>query len=334
MILKQFKIGDIFKVTGTKTTPPDKLIDNINKVPRITTKDTTNGLDGLYGNEPTEQGGVITVDSATVGAIKYQPYDFIATDHVEKISMLDNSRMSENLAMYIITSIKKEKRQKYLYGYKMSQKRIKNEKIILPVKNKNDSLPDWKYIEQFIQEKVATIPNLPKTKNKLTDRINLQSRKWSAFSLSKILGEPISGNDFPKYLRLSGNTPFVGSSSIKNGITDFIEKGNYTPNKYAKHVISVNRNGSVGCAFYHPYEAYFSGDTRFFPLDTKNIDIFGALFLVTVISQQKKQFGYGFKLGTERLKNLKINLPITKAGLPDWPFMSKYMQSLPYADLL
>ncbi|MBF1667416.1 MAG: restriction endonuclease subunit S [Scardovia wiggsiae] len=77
-------IGDAFSVSGTTTTHPSKLVAN-GSTPRITCASVNNGLDNCYGNEPTEQGGVLTVDSATVGTVLFQPSDFIATDHVEKI---------------------------------------------------------------------------------------------------------------------------------------------------------------------------------------------------------------------------------------------------------
>ncbi|MBM7545015.1 hypothetical protein JOC59_001753 [Weissella beninensis] len=60
------------------------------------------------------------------------------------------------------------------------------------------------------------------------------------------------------------------------------------------------------------------------------------IFLATAISQQKSQFGYGFKLGTERLKNLLINLPMMtdNSNYPDFKFMKDYINSLPNGDLL
>ena len=51
---------------------------------------------------------------------------------------------------------------------------------------------------------------------------------------------------------------FIGATATNNGVTDFVD---YTrkEKKVAAGVIGVNRNGSVGYAFYYPYQAYFSG---------------------------------------------------------------------------
>ena len=79
-----FKIDRLFEVSGSITTHPSKLIKG-GKTPRITCASVNNGLDNLYLNQSTEAGGVLTVDSATIGYVSYQEVDFIATDHVEKI---------------------------------------------------------------------------------------------------------------------------------------------------------------------------------------------------------------------------------------------------------
>ena len=80
----EFAINDLFNVSGTITTHPSKLISE-GCIPRITCSSTNNGLENTYANMATENGGVLTVDSATVGFVSYQEADFIATDHVEKI---------------------------------------------------------------------------------------------------------------------------------------------------------------------------------------------------------------------------------------------------------
>jgi hypothetical protein len=41
--------------------------------------------------------------------------------------------------------------EKYSYGYKFSQKRIKKQKILLPTKNGS---PDWEYMEQYAKNMI------------------------------------------------------------------------------------------------------------------------------------------------------------------------------------
>lgn len=120
--------------------------------------------------------------------------------------------------------------------------------------------------------------------------------------------------------------PYVGRTRFNNGVTDYITKTDNTPNTIYKNVIAVNRNGSTDYAFYHQYQAYFSGGVRVIRM--KHLNYAVGLFICTCIRQQRHQFNYGFELGRKRLLNLKINLPVTSTGEPDWKFMTDYMESM------
>lgn len=101
-----FNLNDIFIVTGTKTTKKDVLETYGDGVwPYITTRSTNNGVDGYY-NYYTEEGNVITIDSATIGFASYQEKEFSASDHVEKL--IPKFKLNSSIAMYIITILNQE----------------------------------------------------------------------------------------------------------------------------------------------------------------------------------------------------------------------------------
>lgn len=87
--------------------------------------------------------------------------------------------------------------------------------------------------------------------------------------------------------------------------------------------ISVNRNGSVGYSFYHSYPALFGNDTR--KLIPKYNDDYVAKFISFMISSQKEKYGYGYKMGTARLKRQKILLPVNEEEVINYDFMKKYI---------
>ncbi|WP_251575665.1 restriction endonuclease subunit S [Limosilactobacillus agrestimuris] len=267
--------------------------------------------------------------SVGLGKAFFHPYKFIATSDVTIIYPKDKHNINLEEGLYLATSLEQQ-RSKFAYGFKLSNERLKNLIINLPLDD-NGKL-DWKKMAQKVKSVRSGIQQFPITKNKMRDSISLNEKKWKQFTIKNIFGSPKSGKDYPQYLRIEGSTPFIGSSSQNNGITGFINLADNSPKSFEKNVISVNRNGSVGYSFYHPYLAYFSGDTRYFKLPIQNKYI--ALFLTTIIMQQKKQFGYGFKLGTNRIKELRINLPVNEIGEPDWKFIKNYMKSLPNADLI
>ena len=146
---RRFAIGDLFRVEGTVTTKPEDLLKN-GTVPRITCSAMNNGLEDTYQNPPTEHGHVLTVDSAAVGFVAYQEYDFIATDHVEKLTLLGH-RLSRCLGLFFVTAISSAINKKYNYGYKFSQDRIRRQTIALPVTN--EGKPDYVFMERFIRTK-------------------------------------------------------------------------------------------------------------------------------------------------------------------------------------
>lgn len=151
---KAFRIEDIFDITGTVTTHPSKLLKEGN-TPRITCAATNNGLDGFYQNAPTEQGNVLTVDSATVGFVGYQEHDFIATDHVEKL-IFKGEKFNRYIALFVKMCIDNSKEGKFGYGYKFAQRRIKRQTFMLPVTDNNQ--PDWQFMEEYMrQEEIAIL---------------------------------------------------------------------------------------------------------------------------------------------------------------------------------
>ncbi len=146
---KEFVIGKIFNISGTVTTHPSALI-NGGKTPRITCAATNNGFENTYQNQPTEKGQVLTVDSATIGFVSYQAVDFIATDHVEKISMKNGNTMNRYVGLFLVNAITYSTANKYGYGYKFSQSRIAKQKILLPVTA--EGAPNYAFMEAYMKQ--------------------------------------------------------------------------------------------------------------------------------------------------------------------------------------
>ncbi len=130
-----------------------------------------------------------------------------------------------------------------------------------------------------------------------------------------------SGIDIYERERIDRATPYVTATEQNNRIGYFVDNENKT---IEEKCISVNRNGSVGYAFYHEYPSLFGNDTR--KLIPNCRDKYISLFLTRVITNQKEKYGYGYKMGTARLKRQKILLPVNVKGEPDYSYMKEYMQ--------
>ena len=142
---KFFPLLDLFKITGSKTTPKQEL-EEIGRgmFPNVTTQATNNGVDDFY-DIYTEDGNVLTVDSAVLGYCSFQPLKFSASDHVEKL--IPKFKMNNYVAMFFVTILNLEK-YRYNYGRKASQARMKSISIKLPSK---DDKPDFDFMESYIK---------------------------------------------------------------------------------------------------------------------------------------------------------------------------------------
>lgn len=138
----------LFTVEGAKKTDK-KVLDKENilgasQYPYITTQATNNGVRAWYDTYANE-GNILTVDSAWLGFCAYQPLNFTASDHVEKL--LPKFELNAFKALFLTTIINMEQ-YRYSYGRKFNQERIKNTVIKLPFK---DGKVDWDFIENYIK---------------------------------------------------------------------------------------------------------------------------------------------------------------------------------------
>lgn len=160
------------------------------------------------------------------------------------------------------------------------------------------------------------------------DTPSFQWDRWREFALADLF-------DFRKGKRLTkahmtpGSTPFIGAIDHNNGVSCYIGQEPI----HDGGTITVNYNGSVGEAFYQPVPFWASDDVNvLYPKFEMTPET--ALFLVTVIRQDKYRFSYGRKWHLERMAQSTIRLPSTVEGEPDWQYMSTYMKTLAFSSQL
>ena len=143
---KDFVYSELFEIKGTKTTSISELEEHgEGEYPYVTAQATSNGIEGFYSFY-TEQGNVLTVESAALGYCSYQKYSFSASDHVEKLT--PKFKMNKYVAMFLVTILNQEQ-YRYNYGRKSSQDRMRNSLIKLPANAQGD--PDWQFMEDYIK---------------------------------------------------------------------------------------------------------------------------------------------------------------------------------------
>ncbi len=145
---KEFDIQDVFIVRGSKKSFTQHQIVT-GEYAYITTSNKNNGFFGT-SDVYTEEGNVITFDSATDGKCFYQEHAFVGSDHVEILEP-KNFELNQYLGLYFITILNMEL-FRYSFGRKRSQKRMKKDKIYLPyIKEGNEDVPDFCRMEEYIK---------------------------------------------------------------------------------------------------------------------------------------------------------------------------------------
>lgn len=150
---------------------------------------------------------------------------------------------------------------------------------------------------------------------------SLDEKTWDAVQVDSF-ADVMSGKDIYASERVDGERPYVTAGTANNGIGYFVGNDN---NSVDSHVISVNRNGAVGEAFFHPYNALFGNDCRRLKVRESVADD-TQQFIAVAIKEQKDAFSYSRKLGTGRLQRLCVMLPVTDSDEPDYSYMAEYIQ--------
>lgn len=330
---KPFTIGDYFTVMGTTTIPPQKLI-LCGNTPRVTCMAGNNGLDDTYQNKPTEDGDVLTIDSATTGAIAYQPYKFIATDHVEKITLKNGRTMGHLCGLFLKVVIEMAIKDKYGYGYKFSQSRIEHQQIFLPTTP--EGTPDWQFMHDYMYEQErlkirSLIKHLTKQYNineqyliSHTLNATFKDVKWGVFTVGNFFDVILAKGDLkPKDLQ-EGKCPLISAGKTDNGLEMMFNNKKTKSDWLPKNSITFDMFGNC---FVQPFPFYAVGHGRVNICVPKSPLPFHTLtFIATCMNKEQYQFSYNHAAYTYVVNRLKIHLPITSSGTPDWDFMEAYIR--------
>lgn len=298
--------------------------------PYVTRTDASNGINLFIpakqkAKYKLDEGGVITIGLDTQ-TVFFQPYKFYTGQNIQ---VLRHKNLNQSTSGFIIPLLKVQMEKFNWGGNGATLGRLFRTKIMLPVSD--DNKPDWSFMEQYgktiidkkrITYKQHTRNSLEQIKYKKIEA--LENKEWDEFFLEDI-AEILPGKDIYEAERFTGDIPYISSTAKNNGIGYFIGNINST---LEENCLSVNRNGSIGYSFYHPYKGLFSNDCR--KLKLKNSSKHVGFFIANQITKQREKYNYGYKMGTARLKRQKIMLPVTNNKQPDYEYMAQYIMNLEY----
>lgn len=154
--------------------------------------------------------------------------------------------------------------------------------------------------------------------------MRLDDREWKDFAVPEIFQNIQRGKRLKNADHVPGIVPYVSSTANNNGVDDYIEASAGT--RVFKNCISLANSGSVGTAFYEPF-AFVASD-HVTSLECKEANEYIYLFLTTVLEQQGSNFNFNREINDLRIKKMRVMLPVTDDGQPDYQFMEDYVREL------
>ena len=154
----------------------------------------------------------------------------------------------------------------------------------------------------------------------------LKSVKWKDFPILEIFNIKATRSSIDKknLSYIAGNVPYVTRTDRNNGIDLFVDnQPEYQTDE--KSVITIGLDTQT--VFFQPHTFYTGQNIQV--LSNRNLNLYVASFMIPLIKNQLKKFNWGGNGATlGRLKKLRIMLPVTPDGSPDYKFMEQYMQRI------
>lgn len=176
--------------------------------------------------------------------------------------------------------------------------------------------------------------------------VDVEKEDWQEISVPQLFNGPIIGCNCSVAGELQDGTDvyYLGAKKKDCGL---MKKVAYDEKLVTKgHCISFicDGDGSIG---YHNYIDLdeFIGTTNLSVGYNENINVYSALFLVTVLDLERPKYSFGRKY-KKRINNTNILLPVKKDNqgnlirnenghyIPDFDYMENYIKTLPYSDLI
>lgn len=156
------------------------------------------------------------------------------------------------------------------------------------------------------------------------DILGLDEVEWGPFYVADIFEEIERGKRLKKADHKHGNVPYASSTAMNNGIDGFIEATAGT--RVFGNCISLANSGSVGSAFYEPFD--FVASDHVTHLKTNGFSEWVYLFLATTVRKQSVNFNFNREINDARIKKMQIMLPTASDGKPDYAYMEQYAKNM------
>lgn len=346
-MFRTFKIGDLFE---GRTGDTDIKKEHLNEAGTFV---VSSGVDnnGIIGKTDMPArimpSHTLTVDM--FGNCFYRDFEYKVVTHARVFTLVPkNFNLSVECGLYFV-SILSWLKSAFSYNNMCSYKKIKNIAIQLPVTPSGDI--DFKYMQErilkFEQERIAELEQeriaeldaylvasgLDDYELTDDDESVLDETPMMVGFTASTLFDIKKGKRLTKANMVVGETPFVGSSSINNGITAYI--GN-TEHLHPGNTFTVSYNGSVGQVFLQDEVFWASDDVNVwypkFKFSRESIQ-----YIMAVVKKLGVRHNYTAKWTIDKMREEKLFLPVVESSNLDhvytshdihWDYMERYIRAI------
>ncbi|QQX48783.1 restriction endonuclease subunit S [Helicobacter pylori] len=340
----EFKLGDLFEASNGDFDIQKRHINH--KGEFVITAGLSNN--GVLGQSDIKakvfESHSITIDM--FGCAFYRSFPYKMVTHARVFSLKPKFEINHKIGLFLSTLFF-DYPKKFGYENMCSWAKIKNDKVILPLKPTANTQTldgiDFHFMEKFIAEleqcrlaeleaylKATGLSNTTLS-NDEENALNLFNGKnsggggntpcgltWQSFKLGdlfeKIIIKPLPYQtaQLPKEKTPTHELPALTAGILNQGLNNFVPKENAT---ILKNVISISANGAnTGATFYQPHEFCVLQDAYAIEfIGDKKLNDKEYLFFVCAISKviyNNSKYEWTNKAGWNKVKNELISLPL------------------------
>lgn len=304
----------------------------LGNVPLISAKNGSNGVKGFV-NTPKKlvDGGCITLNNdgdGGAGLAYYQSTGMALDTHVTALIPRTDMKPA---AMIFASECISELHGFFGHGLSISNKRVKNIKVMFPV-------TDYDYMAEYTKQMREKL--LAKYKEYAEKRIAelgeeveipaLNEKTWEPFAVEELFGKPVSTRGKTTSQLIAGDdVPYIAAAKSNNGYA-----GMYSSKEHPECISDGNAivfvqlgDGAAGLAYYEPCNFIgMSGKTSCGY--SEHLNAYTGVFMARCLSVNKEIFSHGHSWTGKRLARTKVMLPINDSGEPDYEYMEQYAKNV------
>ncbi|MGN8374396.1 restriction endonuclease subunit S [Helicobacter pylori] len=350
----EFKLGDLFEASNGDFDIQKRHINH--KGEFVITAGLSNN--GVLGQSDIKakvfESHTITIDM--FGCAFYRSFPYKMVTHARVFSLKPKFEINHKIGLFLSTLFFGYPK-KFGYENMCSWVKIKNDKVILPLKPtaKTQTLEDidFDFMEKFIAEleqcrlaelqaylKAAGLENTTLSsdeENALNAFNNSMGGNtpcglmWQSFRLGDLFEvlpykKRFDANKVNIYASKTKDTyPYVVRTSLNNGIRGYLKENTNFLN--AGNTISFGQDTAT---MFYQEKPYFTGDKiKILRCKNPNFNKINALFFITSLTKAFRNFSWGSaSFSVSIIENQNISLPTTQDGGIDFNFMRTFINAL------